>query len=134
MTDNNNVLLVTVDEETSPYEEGLDAIETLADGESVNRFATVRFPNESQLTEVFNERTYTLLRVIRDENPKSIRETARLVGRDKKNIHEELTTLEALGVIHFEEEGRAKKPVFPYDDLLVTPLAHGSDDSATATP
>ena len=134
MTDTKNVLLVTVDKETNPYEEGLDAIRTLSDGEPVDQPATVRFPNESQLAEVFNERTYTLLRVIRDQSPESIRETARLVGRDKKNVHEELTTLEALGVIHFEEEGRAKKPVFPYDDLLVTPLAHQSDDSATVAP
>jgi predicted transcriptional regulator len=81
-----------------------------------------------------DERTYTLLRVIRDESPASIRETARLVGRDKKNVHQELTTLEALGVIRFEEAGRAKKPVFPYDELIVTPLARGSRDGAAAAP
>jgi predicted transcriptional regulator len=86
------------------------------------------------LTDVFNERTYTLLRVIRDEEPASIRETARLVGRDKKNVHEELTTLEALGVIRFEEDGRAKRPVFPYTELVVTPLAGTDGDGTPATP
>jgi predicted transcriptional regulator len=134
MTDSTNVLLVTVDSETNLYEEGLEAIQQLTAGESIDQPATVRFPNESQLTKVFNERTYTLLRVIRDESPASIRETARLVGRDKKNVHQELTTLEALGVIHFEEAGRAKKPVFPYDDLIVSPLARGSGDGAAAAP
>lgn len=134
MTDTTTILMVTVDDETNPYEEGLDAIQQLKDGEPIDQPATIRFPNESQLTAVFNERTYTLLRVIRDEEPASIRETARLVGRDKKNVHEELTTLEALGVIRFEEEGRAKKPVFPYDELIVTPLARRSDDGATAAP
>ena len=129
-----NVLVVTVDDETTPYEEGLEAIQTLKEGEHLDRPATVRFPNESQLTDVFNERTYTLLRVIRDEEPESIRETARLVGRDKKNVHEELTTLEALGVIRFETVGRAKKPVFPYDDLVVSPLANDPGDGATAAP
>jgi predicted transcriptional regulator len=134
MTDNPNVLLVTVDSETNPYEEGLEAIQQLTAGGSIDQPATVRFPNESQLTEVFNERTYTLLRVIRDDEPASIRETARLVGRDKKNVHQELTTLEALGVIRFEEAGRAKKPVFPYDELIMTPLARGSGDGAAAAP
>jgi predicted transcriptional regulator len=134
MTDNTNVLLVTVDGEANPYEEGLDAIQQLTAEEAIDRPATIRFPNESQLTEVFNERTYTLLRVIRDEEPASIRETARLVGRDKKNVHQELTTLEALGVIRFEEAGRAKKPVFPYDELIVSPLARGSGDGATVAP
>jgi predicted transcriptional regulator len=134
MTDNPNVLLVTVDSETNPYEEGLEAIQQLTAGGSIDQPATVRFPNESQLIEVFNERTYTLLRVIRDDEPASIRETARLVGRDKKNVHQELTTLEALGVIRFEEAGRAKKPVFPYDELIMTPLARGSGDGAAAAP
>lgn len=132
MTDNSNVLVVTVDSETNPYEEGLEAIQQLKDGESVDQPAVVRFPNEAALAEVFNKRTYRLLRVIRDEQPASIRETARLVSRDKKNVHEELTTLEALGVIELNEDGRAKKPVFPYEELVVTPLAHVSDDSATA--
>jgi predicted transcriptional regulator len=134
MTDDTNVLVVTVDDEGDPYREGLDAIRQLKGGEPVDQPAIVRFPNESQLTDVFNERTYTLLGVIRDEQPDSIRETARLVGRDKKNVHEELTTLEALGVIRFEEEGRAKRPVFPYDDLVVTPLTDRSGDSSRALP
>ncbi|MFB6129598.1 MAG: hypothetical protein ABEJ28_02120 [Salinigranum sp.] len=134
MTDTTNILLVTVDDETNPYEAGLEAIQQLEGSESIDQPATIRFPNESQLTEVFNERTYTLLRIIRDEEPASIRETARLVGRDKKNVHQELTTLEALGVIRFEEAGRAKKPVFPYDELIVTPLARGSGDGAAAAP
>jgi predicted transcriptional regulator len=134
MTDDTNVLLVTVDDDPDPYVAGLEAIRRLDDGESIDEPATVRFPNESRLTEVFNERTYTLIRVIRDEAPESIRETARLVGRDVKNVHEELTTLEALGVVRFEDAGRAKRPVFPYDELVVTPLAHGRSDESPVAP
>ena len=134
MTDDTNVLVVTVDDEGDPYREGLDAIRQLKGGEPVDQPAIVRLPNESQLTDVFNERTYTLLGVIRDERPDSIRETARLVGRDKKNVYEELTTLEALGVIRFEDEERAKRPVFPYDDLVVTPLTDRSGDGSRALP
>jgi predicted transcriptional regulator len=129
MTDN-NILVITVDDTPDTYEAGREAIQQLTDGESIDQPATVRFPNESQLTDVFNEQTYTLLRVIRDEAPASIRETARLVGRDKKNVHEELTTLEALGVIRFENSGRAKQPRFPYDDLVVTPLAQSTEDGS----
>lgn len=134
MTDDTNVLLVTVDDETNPYEAGRAAIQQLTAGESVNSPTVVRFPNESRLVEVFNERTYTLIRVIRDEAPESIRATARVVGRDVKNVHEELTTLEALGAIRFEEDGRAKKPIFPYDDLVVTPLARDHGDGSAAAP
>lgn len=129
-----NVLLVTVDGDTNPYTEGLNAIQHLAAGGAIDQPATIRFQNDAQLTDVFNERTFALLRVIRDEGPESIRETARLVGRDKKNVHEELTTLETLGVIRFEERGRSKRPVFPYDQLVVAPFAREDSDGAEAAP
>lgn len=50
-----------------------------------------------------------------------------------KNVHGELSTLEALGVIRFAEEGRAKRPVFPYDDLVISPLGESDGDAATVT-
>ena len=129
-----NVLLVTIGDADELYEDGLEAIRTLRGGESVDRPATVTFANEQRLSEVFNERTYALLRVIRDEEPESIRETARFVGRDVKNVHEELTTLEALGIVRFEAEGQSKRPVFPYDDLIISPFAHDMGDTAPAAP
>ncbi len=133
MTDNTSVLLVTVENDEDAYGEGLEAIQGLKRGESITQPTTVTFPNVKMLGETFNERTYGLLEAIRDEAPSSIRETARLVDRDKKNVHEELTTLEALGVIRLEDDGHSKRPVFPYDDLVISPFGPGSGNSvATA--
>ena len=128
----NNILLVTIDGGEGMHEEGLEAIQSLKDGEPLQHPAKITLPNEELLGEIFNERTYKLLRVIREESPASIRETARLVDRDKKNVHEELTKLEALGVIRFEDDGHAKSPVFPYDNLFITPFREeGSAHSST---
>jgi predicted transcriptional regulator len=134
MTDGDGVLLVTLDEDPAVYEAGLDAIRTLRSDDTVDQPATLTFANERQLGEVFNERTYRLLRVIRDEEPGSIRETARVVDRDKKNVHGELSTLEALGVIRFEEDGRSRRPVFPFDSLVISPLAGTDTDEAAVAP
>jgi len=134
MTDDKSVLLVTIGDGDDLYEDGREAIQKLTDGKPVEQPATVTFANAKQLSDVFNERTYTLLRVIRDEAPSSIRETARVVERDVKNVHEELTTLEALGVIRFDEDGQSKRPVFPYDDLVISPFPHDDSDTAAAAP
>lgn len=125
-----NVLIVTIGGGEGMYERGLDAIQQLDAGEPVDGPARITFADEQQLADVFNEQTYRLLRVIREEEPASIRETARIVDRDVKNIHGELSTLEALGVIRFVEEGRSKRPVFPYDDLVISPLGDGDGDAA----
>ncbi len=134
MTDNENVLVVTIGNDEGLYERGLEAIRKLKGGDPVEDPATITFANEKQLSDVFNERTYTLLRVIRAEDPESIRETARLVGRDVKNVHQELATLEALGIVRFEEQGRAKRPIVPYDDLVISPFASEASDTTAAAP
>jgi predicted transcriptional regulator len=133
MTDTNNVLVVTIGGNEDLYERGRHAIRQLEASEPVERPATITCANEQRLGEVFKERTYKLLRVIRENEPRSIRETARLVDRDVKNVHEELSTLEALGVIRFDEEGQAKRPVFPYDDLVISPFGEDENDTAAAT-
>jgi len=130
MTADKNILIVTVGSDEKLYEAGLEAIQRLEDDKTVGKPATVTFANEKQLGEVFNERTYTLLRIIREDQPDSIRETARFAGRDVKNVHQELTTLEALGIIRFDRDGQSKRPVFPYDDLFISPFAHDSGDTA----
>ena len=70
--------------------------------------------------------------MIAEDRPASIRETARLAERGVKNVHKELTRLEAMGVVRFADEGRSKRPVFPYDELVVTIPFGRSNDSAVA--
>src|SRR5699024_4312239 len=130
--DDRDVLVITVRQDGDReglYEEGRDAIETLDHGKPIEQPDRVTFPNETMLAQTFTERTLRLLRVITDAQPESIRETARFVERDVKNGHEELARLETMGVIHFMEEGRSKRPVFPYDELVITvPFGQRSND------
>jgi predicted transcriptional regulator len=131
MTQKQNVLVVTVGD-ADIYEEGLEAIRRMEEDEPIDEPAVLSFADEEQLAEIFDGHTYSLLRVIREEEPESIRATARLVDRDVKNVHQELTKLEALGVIRFEEEGRSKKPVFPYDDLVIRPFVDERSEPVSA--
>lgn len=131
MTQKQKILVVTVGDEDI-YREGSEAIQRMKEGKKVDEHAVLSFADEEQLADVFDGYTYRLLRVIREEEPESIRATARLVERDVKNVHQELTKLEAIGVVRFEEEGRSKKPVFPYDDLLIRPFFGESSEPVSA--
>ena len=114
-----STLLVTVQSDEEFYEEGQTTIERLEHGEQLEDPDTFSFPSVEALFETFNPRTMTLLETIAEDEPNSIRETARLVDRDVKNVHEELTELGRLGVIRFESDGRSKRPVLPYDEILI---------------
>jgi predicted transcriptional regulator len=126
-------LIVTVESDDKFHESVSSALQSLADGNAVESEHTVSFPNEEVLAQTFTAKTLSLLRALSKHKPESIRETARLVERDVKNVHEDLTKLEAMGVIRFEEDGQAKRPVFPFEELVINiPFPHGTEDTETS--
>lgn len=108
---------------------------TEAFGTAVDEPPTLSFPSYDDLLETLTPRVLELIEAVRRESPGSINEAARVVDRDVKNVHGELTELARVGVIYFEEEGRSKRPVVWFDELLIS-LAFGPDagDAASAAP
>ncbi|MFC7076089.1 HVO_A0114 family putative DNA-binding protein [Haloarcula halophila] len=92
------------------------------------------FETTDQLAQVFTPRAIDVLQAIAQEEPASIRETARLVDRDIKQVSENLERLEECGIVEFVDEGRAKRPVVPYDEIdIQLPLRETVDgDTAPA--
>lgn len=124
-TTTSDTLLVTVQQDGDLYCDGREAIERLRRGNGVEDPDRFAFESSDLLFKTFTPRTMALLETIADDAPESIRETARLVDRDVKNVHEELSELERLGVIRFETSGRAKQPIFPYEETVITlPFDH----------
>lgn len=88
-------------------------------------------PSENRLNQVLSETNIALLRLIASEEPSSINETARLADRDVHAVHDNLTQLADLGLVRFEEEGNAKRPVVPYDDIEVDVAIRDAGDDTT---
>lgn len=131
-----DILHVTVQSDETFYEEGLETLERLERNEVTEKPDTFSVPSVKVLFETFTPQTVQLLETITEHEPDSIRETARLVDRDVKNVHGELAELQRQGVIEFAQEGRAKRPVFPYEELVISvPFADtGIPDTASAPP
>jgi predicted transcriptional regulator len=94
-------------------------LDLLEQGADVHEPDTISFERAEDLEAVLNARTLELLRTIVEQEPGSIRETARLVGRDHKNVYDELAQLARYGIIKFEQDGRAKRPRFEYEQIRV---------------
>jgi predicted transcriptional regulator len=88
-------------------------------------------PTEDRLNQVLSETNIALLRLVASEEPSSINETARLADRDVHAVHDNLTQLADLGLIRFEEEGNARRPVVPYDDIEVDIAIRDAGDDTT---
>lgn len=79
----------------------------------------LNFESFADFARLMSEVNLQLLRAIAQDEPESIRQAAAIVDRDYKEVHRNLTELEALGVIEFVQEGRSKRPVVPFDEIEV---------------
>jgi predicted transcriptional regulator len=114
-----NTLIVTVESIGAVQQRTADAFEQALAGDTPDEDSPRRlsFETTDQLAQVFTPRAIDLLQAIAQEEPASIREAARLVDRDIKQVSENLERLEEYGVVEFLNEGRAKRPVVPYDEI-----------------
>lgn len=129
-TDDTRVLHIRFREgDTEQVEETLDALDR---GETPESYVERVYHDPDELHRITRPKNLELLRTIVRERPASIRETARLVERDVRQVHRNLEELEGLGLIGFEETDRAKRPTVWYDEINVElPLGEtGEADTA----
>jgi predicted transcriptional regulator len=58
-----------------------------------------------------------LLRTVAREEPTSIREAARLVERDVRQVHDNLWKLGELGLVEFDRSGQSHRPFVTYERI-----------------
>ncbi|QZP36817.1 transcriptional regulator [Halobaculum magnesiiphilum] len=128
-------LIVTVGSLADVEARSRDAMERALSGDEPSADAPRRitFETADELARVFSPRAIELLRTIASEEPGSMREAARLVGRDIKDVSRNLDRLAEYDVIEFVEEGRSKRPVVPYDDIRID-LGLRDHDGSTSEP
>lgn len=117
-------------------EDGLrDALRGLDRGESVDPHFEVIFDDPDDVHRVTRPKNLELLRTIVQHEPESIREAARLVGRDVRQVHTNLEELESLHLLEFEDDGLRKRPTVWYDSIevdLPLDIPDGTRDEANA--
>ena len=130
--DDVSALVVTVEGESEFHDTVREDLQALERGDlaAVDGTPMLSFTDHNHLLRTFTPRTLDLLTAIRREQPSSINETAGVVSRDVKNVHGELTKLEALGVIHFEQDREVKRPIVWFDELDIRLSISEENDSA----
>lgn len=112
-----HTLEIRVGERERTRQERLDRIEAAKRGEPVEERHILNIERERDVARILSEVNLELLRVIAEQEPQSMRETAKLVDRDFKEVHRNLTELNELNLVEFEQEGRSKRPVVRFDEI-----------------
>jgi predicted transcriptional regulator len=80
------------------------------------RAARINFATPELLWQVLTAKRWEILKAMCGQGPLSIREIARLVGRDVKAVHGDVQALTLAGVLDKTEAGRT---IFPYQAVHV---------------
>jgi len=127
-------LHITVESTADFFEGALDDLRRMEAGEEMADKHVLSLPDEQALERVLNAKNLELLRTIAKDEPKSVRELARLVDRDVSNVSTALNRLEEVGLVEFEQDGRAKRPTVWYEELrLDIPIGRAFDADTDLT-
>lgn len=110
-------LTVRIGGDDQTRREARERIRALERGEEIDDRHVLVLDDAADLQRLLSPANLELLRAIRDHDPDSMREAAALVDRDFKEVHRNMTELEALNVIEFEDAGRAKRPIVRFDEI-----------------
>jgi len=96
-----------------------ETFEYLAKGKSVKHKHGIYFASLKEMRRVLTERRLDILKTIRDRKPSSVYELAKMLDRDLKNVLQDLSYLEELGIVAVTETGVKKVPHFDYDRISI---------------
>jgi len=75
--------------------------------------------SKKSLEKILTPSRMDLIRIIREENPKSVGELAKLSNRPVESVSRDLKILENYGILTFVQTGKLKKPKIEKDVLMI---------------
>lgn len=85
-------------------------------GEKVKKHVGVYFEDTEAFRKALTSRRLELLRVIKKHHPKTMHHLSRLVGRDMKNVAQDVELLKNLGLVSTKKEKTGRREVTPSVD------------------
>jgi predicted transcriptional regulator len=93
------------------------AFEEVSKGKLIKKKRAIYFSNLKEMRRILTERRLDLLKTIKDKKPSSVYELARILNRDLKNVLQDVSYLEEIGIIAVTKAGDKKVPRFNYDRI-----------------
>jgi predicted transcriptional regulator len=127
-----NIAIKSLDDAYREFEETYEA---LRGGKPAKKHDGVYFTSLDAVRRILTQERLALLRAIRERTPASIYALAQSVGRDAKNVQDDLELLHKHGLVRFRrrvsDQRGAKIPEVPFREIEVTIALDGSSEETT---
>ncbi|MEW6740026.1 MAG: MarR family transcriptional regulator [Nitrospirota bacterium] len=88
----------------------------LENGKKVKKEEGIYFDSIDTMRAVLTNNRLLILKTIRERKPNSVYELAKMLGRDLKNVNQDLKLLAEIGLVTLEKAETDKKRVIPHVD------------------
>ena len=85
-------------------------------GKRVRKEEGIYFESIDDMRSVLTNNRLAILRVIRENKPKSVYELSKMLGRNLKNVNEDLKLLAEIGLVTLEATKKDRKRITPHVD------------------
>jgi predicted transcriptional regulator len=89
---------------------------SLEAGRKVMKHEGIYFDSVDNLRAVLTNKRLLILKAIREHKPKSVYELAKILGRDLKNVKQDLKLLSEIGLVTLERREKDKRRRIPHVD------------------
>ena len=100
-------------------EDAIDAAIEQAGADGVPDEAVRSFERVADVRTLLTERRLDVMRTIMTESPESIQALADALDRNYADVHGDVQVLAEHHIVYFDTDGRAKRPVIPYNRVRV---------------
>ncbi|MFB6100440.1 MAG: hypothetical protein ABEK16_04155 [Candidatus Nanohalobium sp.] len=100
-----------------PDEEAAESMEGLKNALEKDEPYITKNIRPEHLRKLMTPKRRELTEFVKEERPSSISETAEELDRGLREVDQDLKLLERMGILYFEKEGRARKPVIPFENI-----------------
>ena len=102
------------------YAEWAETFEKVRKGRKVDKSRGIYFTSLEAIRKVLTEKRLELLRVIKEQEPDSVYELAKILKRDIKNVNDDLELLKDIGLVSITKARKGRGRVIPrvnYDKI-----------------
>ena len=102
------------------YAEWAETFEKVRKGRKVDKSRGIYFTSLEAIRKVLTEKRLELLRVIKEQEPDSVYELAKILNRDIKNVNDDLKLLKDIGLVSITKARKGRGRVIPrvnYDKI-----------------
>ncbi|MBS3919121.1 MAG: ArsR family transcriptional regulator [Deltaproteobacteria bacterium] len=93
-----------------------DTWKSVESGKKVRKEEGIYFESIDDMRSVLTNNRLAILRAIRENKPKSVYELSKMLGRNLKNVNEDLKLLAEIGLVTLETTKKDRKRITPHVD------------------